>query len=335
MPSLTIRALLSSILVFGNVSQQPFVNNLLPPVRALRKVGDVTLVEPFRIEGFVGTGGASPALIPHHAVVDALKECRPDLVVCLAGALYLSDESRALFPANTVFAGFALSDPLGLDASLAIAPSFDLFYTQDPRTIDAYRAKGIAVRRSDPAVDPELFYPMPDVAKQCDMIFYGKWTAFREEILRELAREFAVRIHAYPAEKRWTLPVSPPLNTPDELRIGLNATRLALEFAVLDDAVGPFRGTSRLTNRPQHAAACEIPTLIDDFDFLPQFFEPDVEIAPFRSPAELIAKARALLSDDAARTQMGRAARARVVRSHTWDQRIAMLMRDVQTLRNS
>ena len=62
-------------------------------------------------------------------------------------------------PADDGAAGFALSDPYGLAASLAIAPQFDLFYTQDPQTLADYAGRGVAAKRCDPATDPELYQP--------------------------------------------------------------------------------------------------------------------------------------------------------------------------------
>ncbi len=326
-----IRAPMKTLL-FGNVTQPPYQNNLLPAVRALERSGPTKVVEPRFIEGFVPTGAARPALIPAAAVAETLASFQPDVVVCLAGGLYLARESRRLFPAGTVFAGLALSDPLGLDASLEIAPEFDLYYTQDPQTLPFYAARGIAARRCDPATDPELYRPL-GLPPEDDVLFLGKWTPHRDEVVRHLSDKFRVAVHAHAGDSRWTIPARPPLESPAELCAGINRTRLMLEFTLLDDADGPFRGTSRMTNRPQFAAACGVPTLIDPFDHLSDFFEPGVEIEVYRSREEAAAKAAALLSDEPRRREMGRRARERVLREQTWDHRVEMLRNDVRELR--
>lgn len=319
-------------LLFGNVTQPPYQNNLLPAVRALEKSGPTKVVEPRFLEGFVPTGAARPALIPGAAVEEALASFQPDVVVCLAGGLYLARESRRLFPEGTVFAGLALSDPLGLDASLDIAPEFDLYYTQDPQTLPTYAERGIAARRCDPATDPELYRPLGLEAED-DVLFLGKWTPHRDEVVRRLSRLFRVAVHAHSGDSRWTIPARPPLDSPPELCAGVNRARLMLEFTVLDDAEGRFRGTSRMTNRPQFAAACGVPTLIDPFEHLSDFFRPGVEIEVYRSVEELTEKAAALLADEPRRREMGRRARARVLGEQTWDHRVEMLRRDVTELR--
>ena len=127
------------LLLFGNVSQPPFCNNLYPPLRAFQKLFRTTLIEPSSLPGFVSTGGARPALIPDDSVFSHT-DPPPQAVVCLGGALHLSARARRMFPSDTIFGGFALSDPQGLEASLAIAPEFDLFYTQDAQTLPALLA---------------------------------------------------------------------------------------------------------------------------------------------------------------------------------------------------
>ena len=319
---------MTRLLLFGNVSQPPYCNNLFPPVRAFQKAFRTTVVEPFRIPGFVPTGGGQPALVPDEAVI-ANTDPQPDIVVCLGGALHFSPRALRIFPRETALAAFALSDPYGLAASIAIAPGFDLFYTQDPRTLPDYALRRIAARRCDPATDPELYAP-ERVAPECDILYYGKWTPYRDALVAALAARFSVRVHAYAGETRWSVPVLPPLDTPETLRAGLNRCRLALETALLDDAQGRYRGSFRVTPRAFFAASCGVPTLVEAFDGLAEFFAPGSEIATFTSPEDLVAQAATLLSDESARLAMGRRARQTALRKHTWDRRVESFLLDVR-----
>jgi spore maturation protein CgeB len=321
-------------LLFGDVTQPPFINNLLPAVRAFHRAGPVWIVEPRTLEGFVPTGAARPALIPDGAIGQALALFEPDVVVCLAGGLYLSPESRARLPKKTITAHFALSDRPGLEASYEIAPTFDLFYTQDPQTVPLYRERGLTARRCDPATDAELYRPLP-IEKEDDLIFVGKWTPRRGEIIGALRQKFGVGVYTHEGDIGWEFPTRAPLNDPAALCEAVNRARLMLEFTLMDDLEGPFRGKFRMTNRPQFAASCGVPTLTDPFEHLPEFLEPGTEIEVYRSPEEALEKAGALLADEPRRREMGRRARERVLRHQTWDHRVQMFEQDVEETRKS
>ncbi|HEX4440403.1 MAG TPA: glycosyltransferase [Thermoanaerobaculia bacterium] len=326
------------LLLFGNVSQPPFCNNLFPPVRAFQRAFRTRVVEPQRYAGFEPTGGARPALVPD-AAVDEHTDPMPDVIVCLGGALHFSERSlRELRNRRVLLAGFALSDPYGLRASLAIAREFDLFYTQDPQTLPDYAGIGVAAARCDPATDAELYHPErsrltrdPD----CDVLYYGKWTEYRNIIVGELARRVRVRVHAYAGETRWSVPAAPPCDTPDALRAALNGARLALETARLDDAEGKYRGAFRITPRPFFAASCGVPSLVETFPGLSEFFAPGEEIATYESPEAAGETAARLCRDEPARVAMGRRARSRALRDHTWDRRIEAFVLDVEKRRRA
>jgi hypothetical protein len=322
---------METLLLFGNVSQPPYCNNLFPPVRAFQRVYRTKVVEPQRYPGFVPTGGARPAVIPDDAVNEHT-DPPPDVVVCLGGALHFSKRSLRAFSRQTVLAGFALSDPYGLPASMQIAPQFDLFYTQHAQTLGDYGALDIRARRCDPATDPELYRP-GRAASQCDVLYYGKWTPYRDRLLSALSRRFRVRVHAYAEERRWSLPALPQLDTPEALCAALNGSRLSLETAILDDAEGKYRDAFRITPRAFFAASCGVPSLVESFPGLNEFFEPGVEIATFDSPDDAVAQAERLLADESVRGAMGRRARQRALRDHTWEKRVEAFIIDVRQWR--
>lgn len=319
-------------LLFGNVTEPPFVNNLLPVARAFGRVGELHVVEPRFVEGFVPTGGARPAVLPPAAVRHALETMSPDAVVCVGGGIHLAAESRALLPLSAIVAGFALSDPLGLSASLAIAPQFDLFYTQDPQSVRDYAERGIFVRRCDSATDGELYRPL-GLPKTEDLVFFGKWTPLRGRTLEALAGRFRLALYAHAGDARWGIPVRPPAASPDALCRAVNEARLALEFASIDDAPPGMTGRARISNRAQIAAACGVPVLTDPSDSLEDFFAPGEEIEVYRSVGELIEKTAALLADAPRRERIGSRARERVIREQTWDRRVAMFLRDCEEIR--
>lgn len=322
-------------MLFGNVSQKPFSNNLSGIVRAFAGATQLRVIEPSRFPGFVATGGAPPVEVPREAVRLAVVEEDPELVICLAGALFVSAEARRQFRRDAVFMGFAASDPIGLSGSFAIAPDFDLFYTQDPHSVPAYERQGLAVRAYLPAIDVGQFVPL-DRKKEWDVAFIGKWTAYRDDLLRALSARFEVRVFTHSWETQWNVPTRPPLDTPEEVCEAMARSRLALECALVDDPrAGDLEGSVRLTNRPQIAAACGVPSLVEDFDLLPRFFAPRSEVEPYAGPEDLVEKTALLLHDHARRGEMGRRAMARVRRDHTWSQRVAGFLEDVRERREA
>jgi len=318
--------------VFTNLSQLPFNNNLLPPVEAFRKVGPVRVVEPHLVPGFVATGAAAPAEIPVAAARPIAEDFGADQVICLGGALFLSPESRALFRPGTAFVGIALSDPLGLEASMAVAPEFDIFYTQDPQTIPTYAKAGLDVRRCDLAVDTEIFRRVP-CDPVCDVVFVGKWTPYRDRTLRSLAERCTVAIHTHRGEDRWSLPTLPELDTPGDLCRALSGARLAVDFALVEQPGNPFDGAYRMTPRTQLAAACATPTLIERFSGLGELFTPGTEVMTFSGKEEMVGVAEALLADADRRLALGLAARRRVIADHTWDRRVQQILGDIDSVR--
>ena len=76
-----------------------------------------------------------------------------------------------------------------------------------------------------------------------------------------------------------------------------------------------------------------VPTLVESFRGLSEFFEPQVEIAAFTPAEGIVERAAALLSNEPARAAMGRRARQRALREHTWDRRVESFVLDIQRFR--
>ena len=251
------------LLLFGNVSQPPFCNNLYPPLRAFQKLFRTTLVEPSALPGFVSTGGAKPALIPDDSVFSHT-DPPPPAVVCLGGALHLSARAPRMFPSDTVLAGFALSDPQGLEASLAIAPEFDSSTRRTPRRCRRTRP---GESRRAAAIPP----PIPSstgrcaTAPQCDLLYYGKWTPYRNDLLEALSARIPSGSTHTRARSGGRSRRGRRSTRPMPWRGALNGARLALETALVDDVHGKYRGTYRITPRAFFAASCGVPTLVESF----------------------------------------------------------------------
>ncbi len=78
-----------------------------------------------------------------------------------------------------------------------------------------------------------------------------------------------------------------------------------------------------------------MPTLVEAFPRLAESFAPGVEIAVFPSKDDVVAAAAAILGDEPARLAMGRRARQRALREHTWDRRVETFVLDLARWRKN
>ncbi len=144
---------------------------------------------------------------------------------------------------------------------------------------------------------------------------------FMEPAMRRPAERFLIGGSQYPAEFSWLTNVYyvrhvPPADHPDfyaSSRFTLNVTRAAM-------AQMGFCPSGRLFE----AAACEATILSDAWPGFETFFDPEDEIRVVRNADDVI---EALAMSDAARRQLGEAARARVLNSHTAAHRVETLER--------
>ena len=86
------------------------------------------------------------------------------------------------------------------------------------------------------------------------------------------------------------------------------------------------RGTNM---RTFEAAAYGIPQLVEYREGLETLFEPEREIAVYRTPDELPARVEALLADPEAASTMARRARERALREHSYRRRVAQMLADL------
>ena len=94
--------------------------------------------------------------------------------------------------------------------------------------------------------------------------------------------------------------------------------RLALNVTQRGDEEG-------VAHKPFQIAASGVPMLHNDVPGLADCFAPDFEVVRFDSPARLRESIQTLLDNDELRRSMGRAARERLKREHTWRHRLPQM----------
>ena len=212
-----------------------------------------------------------------------------------------------------------------------LVPRYDLYlsFTGGPildRLTTTFGA--LSARPLHCSVDVDLYRPHV-MAAEWDLGYLGTYSADRqpklEALLCEPARQwscgrFIVAGPQYPDTCRWPSNVERAIHVPPaehpafyaRQRFTLNVTRDAMVKSGWSPSVRLFE-----------AAACGTPIISDAWPGLEEFFAPDREILLARSAADTLRFVRHV--SDAQRERLGRAARARVLASHTPDHRAAQL----------
>lgn len=96
--------------------------------------------------------------------------------------------------------------------------------------------------------------------------------------------------------------------------------RIALNLSQAGDEEG-------VSHKPFQIAACGVPMVHVERNGLGECFTPGVEVETFRTPREARAVIAELLADPVRRRRMADAARQRLCREHTWEQRLLKMLR--------
>jgi len=182
------------------------------------------------------------------------------------------------------------------------------------------------------SVDPEL-YPVLEREKRWDLSYLGTYSPDRQPTLERLLIEparrapqlrFVVAGPQYPADIAWPENVErmehvPPSEHPAfyaASRFTLNVTRADMIRAGYSPSVRLFE-----------AAACATPIISDIWDGIDTIFKPDREIVLARGADRVISVLEGC--DEAQLSDMGRAARQRILAEHTASHRAASMERDL------
>ena len=232
---------------------------------------------------------------------------------------------------QTLAAAFA-EPPDAPDSFRSLIPEYDLIllYGGGPPVQAAYAQLGArAAHLVYNAVDPDEYYPVPpDPHRSSDVLFMGNRMPDREARVRDLffgAAELAPDLRFVLGGNGWSDCHVPPnvrvvghVPTADHRAWNCSA-RLVLNINRADMAATGYCPPTRVFE----AAGCASCVVTDAWQGIDTFFEPEREILVAHSADEIVERARRTSPADAQR--IGAAARARVLREHTYARRAAEL----------
>ncbi len=210
-------------------------------------------------------------------------------------------------------------DPHELDVALGLAPAYDWFFTHDSSALGRHQAAGSRAYYLPFGCDPEYHRPVEAGPRwRTRLVFVGSRDAAREPVVQAV-RDLGLAVWG-PGWPRGAVYGEDFVHALAGAEVGLNIHQ---HFGEAGD---PARYGSGANMRVFELAAVGTPQLSDAKADIVRHFEPDREIALYRTVEELRRRARELLEDQDARQALAAAARRRALREHTWAHRIAELL---------
>lgn len=290
-------------------------------------------------------------------ITDLIDGHHPGVVICSAGGLSPSPSMHTyLQEMNIVRVGIALSDPDDFaDRSKQFSPYFNLFYTNAIGSLDGYKQIGVQAKLLPFAADPTFHRPLRNL-KKTDLVVVGGLRPERVRLV-EAMRASNLKVRCY--GDGWPIPAPEPAgHLPGFLgklfpKIAFRSNQnkggqpLSTEVHGEDHVVAINSGTVYLsfartmagfTNVKVgvfEAAACGACILVQDFSEIHEYFEPGKEIVTYTSEADAVAKAHHLCRNRRTASQIGEAARRRVLLEHSWEHRWQNVLKDINDFQHS
>ena len=223
------------------------------------------------------------------------------------------------------FRGFASGFRIYQDAD----PSeYTAFFSNSLGGADALRELGArAVHPLYYAADPDLFAPL-DVAQDVDVFFYGHGREYRAEwvdaMLRDAKRALPERRFAVRGTHLGDLGAVETLPYLSFSKLREYACRSKLNLVITRQAHASVFASS--SARPFELAALGACMVCNPYAGIETWFEPEKELIVVGSAAEAAERYDWLLRHDEARRTIGRAARERLLKEHTYRHRARQLV---------
>lgn len=179
--------------------------------------------------------------------------------------------------------------------------------------------------------DPDLFSPL-DVAQDLDIFFYGHGREYRGEWIDALLRDASLALPEVRFAVRGTnlgdLGCAERLPYLSFSKLREYACRSKINLVITRQAHASVFASS--SSRPFELAALGACMVCSPYEGIETWFEPEREVVVVHSTEEAIERYRWLLQHDAERRKMGRAARERLLKEHTFRHRAQQVVEIVR-----
>jgi spore maturation protein CgeB len=111
---------------------------------------------------------------------DRIKQFSPDLILCIHGHMI---GEAALRETTIPKLGWWVEPNPNIDNLIRFAKLFDLYLSYDSEIVDLLSNLNIRSEYQSHVASSSDFYPIPEMEKDIDVLFYGSWSPWREEVL--------------------------------------------------------------------------------------------------------------------------------------------------------
>lgn len=258
-------------------------------------------------------------------LVDAV---RPDVFITIYG-FYIAPETLAhLRRLNIPSACWWINDPFQFQRSLKRAAHYDAVFTNDSVCVADYLAHGVRAAAFLPtAFDPEIHRPVaPRKEYASEVCFAGDWSPLREELMRNLAGKFDIRIFGPWGKK---LALDSPLRkhlvdgffNPEDMAAMFCSAKLVLNIHTWHG-----KADHGLNPRLFEAAGCGAAQIVDWKQEIPELFDIERELIVYRTLDEVGERISSALNHPDSLAQLGPAARKKALSAHTYQHRMSRLL---------
>jgi spore maturation protein CgeB len=181
--------------------------------------------------------------------------------------------------------------------------------------------------------DPDVFSPVPVPTQDIDVFFYGHGREYRSEWIDAMITEPSNQLSDYQFSVRGTklgdvgkTELLPYLSFS---KLREYSCRSKINLCITRGAHASVYGSS--SSRPFELSSMGACIVANPYDGLEEWFEPDKEIILLTSAEEAIDRYSYLLKNDTQREAIGKAARERVLKEHTFRHRARDLVRIIKS----
>jgi len=115
-----------------------------------------------------------------HEFADRIQQFKPDLILCIHGHKFGESVLKEI---NIPKIGWWVEPNPNIETLIRYARLFDLYLSYDSEIVEMLNNLHIRSEYQSHVASPSDFYPIPEMTKDIDILFYGSWSHWREEVL--------------------------------------------------------------------------------------------------------------------------------------------------------